>query len=934
MAMTFAKSGLTPFAVSLRGGRMTKWRGIVASVAVATMAIPADAACTNNGGGSFDCASSETTQQTLTGAGVPLNVIARAGQTFNVTASGQSAFILSTTGSSLTFTQEAAGGLISGAGSGLRATNNGTGMMALTTTGAVSAGSGAGIFTVATGGSGMTINATDVTGFVHGINLNNDLGSSGAVTVTVTGSATGTRVPVNASTNSTGITVNQVGGGTDITITANDVTGGTYGIVANNQSLATGGNTTVNANGTISGGSGSPVGNSAAIYATHANSGALQINLNGSATSATGYGILATTTSAGTTTTINANDISAAMDGMNLTHAGTGPLSVTVSGDVAGGTGAGITNTSASKGGTFTVTSSGSLQATSGVAFNDASNGTAGSANSTLDMSGNLNGDATMGTGADTITLRTGATLASGALLDGDAGAASFTTGQVDTLNFAGWSGFIDGAQIANQEQLNLSGSADVTFTGSSLANANVTDGLTVQTGASAIARFASSFTVSGNMTNMGALDLSSRNGVAGTALTIGGNYAGGGQFVIDVDFAADIADQLLVSGTVSGATFVIVNDVSSGLASGNNVVFATVGGTTSAGNFQLAGGPISAGAYNYDTQLVGSQWVLGAVAAPGPTPGPALNATAALYESTPDILLGAFASAPTYHQRIDQRQWLTHDNAAGTGFQGFWMRSAGDWADITPQQSSSGASYDRDSVTLQAGADFNLGAWVLGVAARYGSVDADITNAMGSGSLSGHGYGIGATATWNGESGSYLDLQGGANWISADLETASTGFLLNNADMRAYSASAEAGHRFALDEDHYLIPQTQLSWGKLDAGRYVDSQSSVVDLGNPDSLIGRVGLAYEVVNAGADGRGSFYAVGNLLHDFSGTRTVDLAGTTLTSKNVGTWAEVGVGGAVSVGRGASFYAEGSYRSALGDGSLSAYSLNVGFRKAF
>ena len=62
---------------------------------------------------------------------------------------------------------------------------------------------------------------------------------------------------------------------------------------------------------------------------------------------------------------------------------------------------------------------------------------------------------------------------------------------------------------IANQEQVDLSGSADVTFTGAGLANANLTDGLAVQTGASAIARFASSFTIRGNITNLGALDLS-----------------------------------------------------------------------------------------------------------------------------------------------------------------------------------------------------------------------------------------------------------------------------------------------------------------------------------------------------------------------------------------------------------------------------------------
>jgi outer membrane autotransporter protein len=549
-----------------------------------------------------------------------------------------------------------------------------------------------------------------------------------------------------------------------------------------------------------------------------------------------------------------------------------------------------------------------------------------------------------MGAGADTIILHSGATLASGALLDGDAGSGSFSAGKIDTLDFAGWSGYVDGAQIANQEQVLLSDSADVTFTGANLSNANAIDGLTLQTGASAIARFASNFTVSGNFTNFGALDLSSRNGTAGTTLNIGGNYLGGGQFVIDVDFATDFSDQLLVAGNVTGTTFVAVNDVSSGSASGNNVVFASVGGTTAAGDFQLAGGPLSIGAYNYDAQLLGNQWVLGTVAA---APGaamrsifaaaavPALNATAALYESTPDILLQSFAATPTYQQRVQQRQWLSYGKTAGSAFQGVWVRSAASWANITPTASSSGASYDSSSLSLQAGADFNLGDWVFGLTGQYGTVDADVSNALGTGSLRGQGFGLGATASWEGTSGSYLDVQAQANRISADLSTASTGVLLNNAEMWAYAASVEAGHRFALGANRHIVPQVQLGWGKLDAGRFVDSQSSVVDLGAPESLIGRLGVAYEVSKAGADGQGRFYAIGNLLHDFSGSRDVDLAGTPLTSRSGATWAEIGLGGAIALGGGASLFAEGSYRAALNGGpSRDAYSLSVGYRASF
>lgn len=963
MEMSVAAGGRRFSAPKGLGGRMTKWRGVVASCAphigatvFVAMMLPAsaEAACIKTSNGNFTCNTSETTQQKLTSSKVPLNVNVGPGVTFNVAPTNQSAFILSSN-RQLTFTQAAGGGTIYGGNSGIRATSSGTGGISITTTGTTTGLKSAGIFAVNSNvaGTGITINAADVSGFVHGVNANNS--GTGAINVTVSGTATANRIPKNATTNSTAISVNQTGG-TDINIVANNVWGGTLGILANNQSLGKGGNTNVTVTGTIFGGTGTPVVDSGAISAVHLNSGALNINLAGSASSTKGYGILAVTGSGSSSATITANNITAALDGMKLTHAGTGALNVTVAGTVAGGTGAGINNTAASKGGTFTIGSTGTLRANSGNAFVDNANGASGSADSTLDVSGTLGGHARMGAGADRITLRAGATLASGAVLDGDNGAGSHIVGQIDVLNFSDWAGNINGGQIANQEQVLLSGAADVTFGGSGLSNANLTDGLAVQTGSGAVARFSSNFALNGSLLNFGAVDLSSRHLGAGAVLSVAGNYTGGGQFRIDVDFATDTSDQLMVSGNVTGTTYVVVNDMSSGAATGHNVAFVTVGGTTSAGDFQLANGPISVGAYNYDAQLVGQQWVLGVVTqpaafartaafsptalaaplafAPAAAALPALNATAALYESAPDILLGAFAELPTYRQRTSQRQWLSQPAEGGEGFQGFWLRTSGEWYDVNSRQSLSGASYDWNSTTLQAGADFNLGDWTLGLTAKYGHLNADVTNPLGFGSLDGDGYGIGANATWVGGNGSYLDMQAEANWISADFGTNTAGTLTNGTDMHTYALSIEAGHAFAIGENQSLTPQAQLSWGTLGGSRFTDLQASAVDLGDPDRLVGRIGVAYDFGTGNASGGNRFYAVGNILHDFSGTRTVDLAGTTLSSKNGGTWAEIGLGGAVELGGGASLYAEGAYRSALSSGSSSAYSLSIGFRKTF
>ena len=50
------------------------------------------------------------------------------------------------------------------------------------------------------------INATDVTGFVHAVNANNS--GTGAINVTVSGTATANRIPKSSTTNSTAMACN------------------------------------------------------------------------------------------------------------------------------------------------------------------------------------------------------------------------------------------------------------------------------------------------------------------------------------------------------------------------------------------------------------------------------------------------------------------------------------------------------------------------------------------------------------------------------------------------------------------------------------------------------------------------------------------------------------------------------------------------------
>jgi len=228
-------------------------------------------------------------------------------------------------------------------------------------------------------------------------------------------------------------------------------------------------------------------------------------------------------------------------------------------------------------------------------------------------------------------------------------------------------------------------------------------------------------------------------------------------------------ATSLLWGGAVTpGATMIAVTDVTVGIASGNDVLVVDVtGGTTAAGDFVLAGGPVTSGAYNYDLELTGVQWFLAGD----------MNVTGTVYEAAPAAMLG-FANLPSMKQRVEQRQQLPG--------QAVWLRLQGGNLDTIPVSSASGnTSIDSNTWGLQAGVDFPLagaaeGDWVLGVTAQYGSINTSVGNAAGTGTIKAEGYGLGVTATWYGNDGFYVDTQAQVNWFDSDISSSTAGTRLH----------------------------------------------------------------------------------------------------------------------------------------------------------
>ncbi|MBT0957467.1 autotransporter outer membrane beta-barrel domain-containing protein [Alphaproteobacteria bacterium KMM 3653] len=426
---------------------------------------------------------------------------------------------------------------------------------------------------------------------------------------------------------------------------------------------------------------------------------------------------------------------------------------------------------------------------------------------------------------------------------------------------------------------------------------------------------------VAGDLANTGWVDM--QNDSVGESLIIDGDYTGGGFIALDVDLHEATADTLQISGDVSGApTTLLVADVASGEATGANISLVNVDGETSEGDFVLDGGALVAGAYTYDLVLNGSAWTL----------GEEVNSTGETYEAFADSL-ATFSVLGTHSQRINARQWLSN----GPDGKGAWFAVSGDFASATPT-STSGTRFETETNTynLRVGYDVlgfsdDYGDWVFGLTGLYGTATTDTTSDLGAGSIDSTGYGIGASATWYGNNGVYLDVQGQMAWIGSDLASSAGGSLIEDYQTTATSLSVEAGARIALNAQSAIVPQAQLTYAHLDGGSLTDNAGNDVSFASNESVTARIGASYEfaLANSAARTEGDkIYVIGNLLHTTGNTSEIDVAGDLLTQNSGGSWLEVGAGGSIGWNEGKTIFFETSYKKAIDADSAGRESFGI------
>jgi outer membrane autotransporter protein len=511
---------------------------------------------------------------------------------------------------------------------------------------------------------------------------------------------------------------------------------------------------------------------------------------------------------------------------------------------------------------------------------------------------------------------------------------------------------------------------------------------------------FAGTTTVAGGLLSVngslgGTLDVSSAGRLQGTGtvgsivnagviapgnsfgtLTAAGNYTGnGGTLEMETVLGGDASptDRLVIAGNTAGSTTVrLLNRGGGGAQTVDGIKIIDVGGAsngtfTLAGDYMLQGRPvIVTGAYGYalyqngvSTPTDGDWYLRSSLTNPPASPG-APSAPAAplyqpgvpLYQNYGQVLLG-MNQASSLQERVGNRYWNGSDAMArasggapaqtdGSWTQSaFWGRVEGGQSRLQPANTAS-SSYDADQVKTQAGLDgFALdgerGRLIVGLTAQYETTNAAVSSVYGNGRIRAEGAGVGATATWYGYDGLYVDGQAQGMFYRGHLSSDVVGTMVHGNEGVGYTVSVESGKRFAIGNGFLLTPQAQLAYAKVAFDEFTDRFGAGVSLGNADSLLGRLGLSlhYQNIANGSSGivRSDIYAIGNLHYEFLDGVTTAVAGTSLASANDRLWGSIGGGGSHSWANGRySVFGEVTYRASLQHaGENHGYKGTGGFR---
>ena len=422
--------------------------------------------------------------------------------------------------------------------------------------------------------------------------------------------------------------------------------------------------------------------------------------------------------------------------------------------------------------------------------------------------------------------------------------------------------------------------------------------------------------------------------------------------------------DKLLVAGDTSGSAKIRIKNAGGGGAQTiQGIKIIDVAGASNA-NFSLSGDylihgeqAVVGGAYAYTLHKNGlnspndGDWYLRSQLIEQNNV-PLYQAGVPSYEVYPQALLELNALA-SLQQRVGNRQWADGNSSGISGGDndavrtGAWGRVEGSHHSIKPAVSDSQANYNSNLYKLQAGVDALLhedpsGQLIGALFAQYINARTATASPFGAGKINTNGYGVGATLSWFGTNGVYVDNQLQYNRYDSDLSSRLTGAsLVHGNDGSGYALSSEIGVALKQAAGWTLTPQAQLIYSKVKFESFHDAFGAQVTLDQGSSLLARLGLSLAHEQTSQDGSGKashqrHYAIVNLYNEFKNGTRVDVAGVGFANRNERLWGGIGAGTSYSWADGKyTVYGQGLLNTSLNHfGDSYTFTATLGLRMAF
>jgi outer membrane autotransporter protein len=325
----------------------------------------------------------------------------------------------------------------------------------------------------------------------------------------------------------------------------------------------------------------------------------------------------------------------------------------------------------------------------------------------------------------------------------------------------------------------------------------------------------------------------------------------------------------------------------------GDGILLVDVGGVASAGAFSLLG-PIVSGGFVYGLDFGGQSdtdnnfYLVTEVLSPD----------GAAYQAAPYLIGTSFADINGLLDRHAGRIPLGSDPRPPADAIDPLYSLTGAWGQVEGAidrvEASSGYGIDRyltNRWSIKAGYDADAdiswsGRLILGGYLHYSSAESSVDSLYGSKSISSEAVGVGISATYYADGGSYIDLQGLGMGVDSDFA--------EHADLisTAAAASVEIGHVAVIGHGVSLIPGFQLWYNSTNASSFTDDIGIDVNEFADRGLNGRIGLALQAPLEIKQEAGSLLTASiDYVRDFSPKIGVKLNRSTVSAEVPSDWLE-------------------------------------------